>query len=485
MIVSLYTSRVVLQTLGVVDYGVYGVVGGVVAMFGFLNASMAGATSRFLTYELGKGDDIQLHKTFCMAFYEHLIIAAILLLICETVGLWFLNSKLDIPSERLAAANWVFQLSVLSMLITVTQVPYNASIISHEQMDIYAYVEMFNVGLRLLIVYLLKVLLYDKLMLFATLVFLVTTGIAMFYRYYCLRNYQECRLKLLWDNTLMKKMLSFSGWDLYGNMSGMARTQGVNMLLNMFFGPTVNAASAIATQVQGKVSAFVSAVSTAVKPQIIKYYAQGRYKEMVRLISDAIRLNYLILMFITVPLLVELPYILHLWLGVVPEHTVVFSSLTLLFNFYGNMSYTLVTGIHATGNILRPSLINGTLYLMVLPFTYIAFKSGFNLWWPYVFNVAAVVLGMLSNAYTLHLYVSEFSLRNFFLKDFFPCIVILAASVMICLFLKSITPDGFLGLLTTLFFSTIILIISGYFFLIPKSLSMAVIQKITKICKKG
>lgn len=485
MIVSLYTSRVVLQALGVVDYGIYGVVGGVVSMFGFINTSMSGATARFINYELGRGNKERLQLTFNMAFYEHLIIASVLFLICETFGLWFLNNKLVIPAERLFAANCVFQLSIFSMLLGVTQVPYSASIVAHENMSIYAYVEMVHVILKLLIVYLLSFFMFDRLIFFAVLIFILSYGIRFFYRLYCRRHFPECHLKLCWDSSLLKSMVSFSGWDLYGNMSVMARTQGVNMLLNMFFGPVMNAAASISTHVQSAVLKFASNVLTAVKPQIIKYYAQGNYREMVHLISNAVRLNYLILMFVTIPLLVELPYVLRLWLGIVPDYAVSFCAFTLLFNFYGNMSQTLVTGIHATGKIIRPSLINGSLYLMVVPFTYFAFKSGLSPWCPYAFNVVAVILGMFSNAYTLHLFVREFSFKKFFLGDLIPCVLTFVVCIICCTFFKQLLAEGFGRLVVTTILSCLILTAMGYFFLIPKSLSYKMVANIRgRLCKK-
>ena len=486
MLVALFTSRVVLQNLGVEDYGTYGVIGGVVAMFDFLNASMSGATSRFLTYELGRGEGHELSKTFSMAFFEHAIIAIIILLICETFGIWLLNNKLVIPPERMVAANWVFQLSLLSMMVTITQVPYNASIISHEKMDIYAYVEMAYVGLKLLAVYLLAVLSFDKLILYATLMLILSAGRAMFYRVYCARHYVECKIRLIWDTSLLKRMLTFSGWDLYGNMSVMARTEGVTLLLNIFFGPVVNAASSIATQVQGSVMKFATSVSTAVKPQIIKYYAQGKMKEMIGLMSNAIRLNFFILLFPTVPLIVSLPYVLQLWLGVVPEHTVIFCTLTLIFNFFANMSGTLVTGIHATGKNIRPSLINGSLYILVIPVSYVAFRLHADAWWPFLVNVIAVVLGMLSNAYTMNLYIQEFSVINFIKRDLIPCVMVFAACTGACLLLKPLLHDNFWGLIEMVIASSVLLVILGYYFLVPKSISNTIVNRLkTMVCKKG
>lgn len=484
MLVSLYASRVVLRTLGVEDYGIYGVVGGVVSMFGFINSSLAGATSRFFAFELGRGDHEQLIRTFSMAFYAHCLIALVILAICESVGIWFLNHRLVIPPERLMAANWVFQLSVLSMAVSVTQVPYNASIISHEQMNVFAYIEILNVFLRLLIVYLIQVLLFDKLVLYALLVLAVSLLIALLYRVYCVRHYPESHLRKIWDRKLLKQMLSFSGWDLYGHMSTIARTQGVNMLLNLFFGPVVNASSSIATHVQSAVMGFVSNVLTAIKPQIIKYYAQGERNEMVRLISNAVRLNYLILLFISVPLILEMGYVLKLWLGVIPGYCVEMCSLTLVFNFYGNMSSVLIIGIHATGRIIRPSLINGTLYLMVVPITYFAFKSGSNPWLPYLFNVLAVICGMLSNAYTLHLYIREFSLWKFISHDLCRCVFVFCMVTVVCTLMQRVVEEGVSRLIYTVALSTVTLSAMGYWLLIPRSLSSQIVQKVkNRLCK--
>lgn len=479
MLVSLYTSRIVLRVLGATDFGIFGVVGGVVAMFGFLNTSLAGATSRFLAFELGRGDRDRLSRTFCMAFYEHLAIAVLVMIICETFGIWFLNNKLVIPPERLPAANWVLQLSILSMMVSVTQVPYNSSIIAHEKMDVYAYVELANVFLRLLIVFLLKFILFDKLILYAVLTLCVSIAIAFTYRFYCARNFEECRVRIMWDAPLLKSMLSFSGWDLYGNMSVMARTQGVNMLINVFFGPVANAASSIVTSVQGAVMGFANNVLTAVKPQIIKYYAREETDNMLRLVSNTVRLNSLILMLINVPLIVELAYVIRIWLGEIPAYVLEFCVFTLLFNQFSNIASILVTGIHATGKIIRPSLINGTLYLMVIPFTWLAFRNGSDAWVPYMFNMTAAILGMMSNAYTLHLYIPGFSVWRFVYRDLLPCILAFLAAYIVCLLLHSVMAEGFARLIIIIFVSSAILLGIGYFVLIPKQLSRTIITKIS------
>ena len=289
--ISLYTSRIILQTLEVVDYGIYGVVGGIVTLFTFLNSSMAGATSRFLTFELGRGNPVRLHETFVSALILHVIIALVIVLAAETVGLWFLVHQLVIPPERLLAAHWVYQLSIVAMVINVTQVPYNASIIAHEKMQIYAYMEILNAVLKLLIVYLLVIWEGDKLIIYALLVVCVPIITAVIYRIYCSRNFQECKWAFIWKPTVLKPMLKFSGWDIYGNMSVLVRTEGVNILLNLFFGPALNAAANIAAKIQGVTTSFVMNVLIASRPQIVKQYAKGDWKEMVALIRDTLRIN--------------------------------------------------------------------------------------------------------------------------------------------------------------------------------------------------
>jgi O-antigen/teichoic acid export membrane protein len=480
MAVSLYTSRVILQTLGVSDYGIYGVVGGVVEMFTFINASMSGATSRFITYALGKKDKKLLDETFSMAFYEHLCIAGIILLIVESVGLWFLNYKMNIPADRMVAANWVLQFSCLSMVVGVTQVPYSASIIAHERMGIYAYVELANTFLRLLVVYLLVIGDFDKLILFGFLNLCVSILIAMTYRVYCKRNFAECTLRKVWRKDLFKQMISFSGWDLYGNMSVTARTQGVNMLLNLFFGPKMNAAASIAARVQGIIMGFANNVLTAVRPQIVKYYAQGEYHEMAHLMHNAIRVNFLILAFLSVPLIAEMHYVFHLWLGIVPAYTIIFCTFTLFFNFFANMSTVIVSGIHATGKIFRPSFINGSLYLLVVPVSYIGFKMGLDSWTSYAFNVGAVFIGMLSNAYTINMYVKEFKVKEFVFKDLIPCMFTLGVGFLSCLLTIKTMDESFIRLVLTCAVSIITLLIFGVILLVPKSLTKKIYFKVIR-----
>ena len=478
MLVSLYTSRVVLQALGVEDYGIYNVVGGVVAMLSFLNDSMSGATSRFITYELGRDDLKRLNQVFSTSLIIHIFIALLVFFVAETIGLWFLENKLIIPDHRMISARFVFHLSVISMMIGIIQVPYNAVIISHEKMDVYAYVGILNIFLRLLIVYMLVIGNYDKLIFYAVLQFIVSIIIILIYRIYCFKKYPETHFKFIIKKEYIYPMLNFSGWDLYGNASVMARTQGVNMLINVFFGPMLNAASGIASQVQGAVMGLANNLVTATRPQIVKLYAIGEYGTMIKLFRDSLKLSYMLLALMSIPLMCEMNFILHLWLGTVPEYAVIFGRYTLLFNFFANMSLLLACIIHATGKIKRISFINGSLYLMVIPFSFICYKLGANPEVAYIFNVIAVLFGMLSNAWTVHLYIPEFSFKKYVYNDFMRMIILLIITYYIVLNFIKFMDESFIRFVFTFLISASIILITGYLFLLSKDLKRSLYRQI-------
>ena len=328
--VGIYTSRVVLNTLGVEDYGICNVVGGVVSMLGFLNASLAGATSRFITFELGRGDRQRLADTFSSALIAHMGIALVVVLVAETAGLWFVTHKLVIPAERMTAALWVYHLSIAAAAISITQVPYTACVIAHERMGVYAYMEILNSVLKLLIVYVLLVGNFDKLKLYAVLTFLISATIAIIYRIYCIRMFDEAHFHWTINKAILRPMVSFSAWDVYGNLSVSANSQGTNMMLNMFFGPIVNAAAGVANTITGIISGFANNVTTAFRPQIVKQYAQGNISEMQQLLTNAAKFHLLLFMTLMIPLFIEIENVLRLWLGQVPPHAVQFCRATLL-----------------------------------------------------------------------------------------------------------------------------------------------------------
>lgn len=407
MVVSLYTSRVVLNTLGVEDYGIYGVVGGVVAMFSFLNSAMSGATSRFLTYEMGRGDTQRLKDTFSSALLVHIGIALIVFVLSETVGLWFLIHKLVIPDERMIAAHVVYQLSILSTMVSITQVPYNATIIAHEKMDIYAYVELLNVSLKLLIVFLLPVIGHDKLIVYGILIFAVSVLIAMTYRWYCFKRFQEVHFRFFWNKNIIYPMLSFTGWDLYGNMSVSWRQQGMNFLLNIFFGPALNAASSIATTIQGVISGLSGNISMAYRPQIIKNYASRNFDRMNELLVMSVKFTLTMFLMIAIPAFIEIETVLSLWLGIVPEYTATFFRLIILSNIFTVVNGIITIPIHATGNIKQISFYTGSIYLISLLPMYVALKMSYGPSAVYVFLIVSAILILIANLMILKSNVKE------------------------------------------------------------------------------
>ena len=444
--VGLLTSRVVLRVLGVDDFGVYNVVGGVVAMFSFINASMSGATSRFLTYGLGANDSEHLKKIFSVSLEIHVVISLFVLILAETIGLWFLNKKLDIPQESMYAANWVYQCSILTAIISITQVPYNAAIIAHENMDVFAGVEIVNSILKLLIVFILYITVRDKLMIYGFLTLGVALIIALIYRIYCLRHYWECKFSLTNDRTLIKPMFSFFGWDLYGNLSTIMRTQGVNMLINIFFGVIANTAYGIAMQVQNAVGAFSSNIVTAVRPQIIKNYASGEYDAMKHLIYTSSRYIFMLLLAISMPIIIEMNFILEVWLGEVPVYSVWFCRLTILFLFFSTLSVIMVTGVHATGRIKIPSFVNGSIYLSVVPISYIAFKYGGSIYIPFICNAIFVFFGCCINLYTIRRFITQFTFSSYFSEVLLRCTLATFCSTIIPIIVYLLIPSGWLRL---------------------------------------
>lgn len=414
MLVGLYTSRVALQVLGVSDYGIYGVVGGIVVFMGFLNGAMSGATSRFLTYELGRGIEGKLKETFVSAFWVHLIIAVIIFVLAETVGLWFLYNKLVIPDVRMDAAFWVYQFSVASAVLGITQVPYNASVISHEDMDLYAYIEIANVLLKLLIVYLLMVITIDKLILYAALYFAVSFGIAMYYRWYCIHYYEESHLTLTWDKEIVNKMLKFCGWDLYGNGCVVAKQQGINFLVNMFFGVTLNAGISIASVVSGTLSGFTSNITLALRPQIIKNYAQKDCIAMQNLMSQGIKYIILLQACCTIPFVLEADYVFHLWLDIVPPYAVLFCQWMFIASLFSASNGILIVAIHATGRIKYLSYISGSISVIQLPILYLLYLNGQNPAWAYILGVFGGTAMVVVNTFIAKYNISSLSVRRLF-----------------------------------------------------------------------
>lgn len=376
MLISLYTSRVILRTLGVEDYGIYNVVGGIVAMMGILNGAMSVATQRYLTYELGTGDEERLRKVFCASLLIYLMLCVILLFLAETVGVWFLNTHLIIPDNRINAANWVFQFSIIASINSLLTNPYNASIIAHEHMNVYAYVSIVDVLLKLLVVYLLPIIPFDRLAIYGLLILICQLIITMIYRVYCMKNFKECKFSIRTDRKLFVQILSFSWWNLFGSVALLLKTQGLNVVINMFFSPAVNASRGIAVQISHAVSQFFSNFYTAFRPQITKYYAQKDLNNMFRLVTLSSRYSYYLIFLITMPLLLETPQIISLWLGQSPDYSVVFTRLIILISVVDAMAHPLMTVVQAVGKLKLYQSVLAPLLLLNVPLSYFALRYG-------------------------------------------------------------------------------------------------------------
>lgn len=423
--VSLYTSRVVLNVLGIEDYGLYNVIGGVVAMLSFLNGALSGATSRFLSYELGKGNAQSLKETFATIFSIHVVFAIIIAVVLEIAGCWFVANKLLIPDGRFSTAFFVFHFSVAVCVINLVRLPFHAAIVSHERMDAFAYISIFDVIMKLVIVLLLQVVDFDKLCAYAVLVFVIDVLSSSLYFGFAAKNFPECGLKFKVNKAIAKPVLAFSGWDLYGNISVVARSHGLNILQNTFFGTVVNAATGISNQVLVAIMGFAENFLVAVKPQIIKSYAANELERFKVLVINSSKYCTLLLFLISFPVLLEAQFILEIWLVKVPDYAVIFCQLAIVNNWISIMFRPIVFGVHATGNAKRISLINGSIYLSVLPLSYILLRMGGSPIIPFILNIVLLFIGQaLFSLATFKRYVSEFSIKEFVLQSMVKCFVI-------------------------------------------------------------
>lgn len=387
MLVTLYTARVVLATLGEDDYGIYNVIGGVVVLFSFLNTAMNNATQRFLSFEIGRKDNEQLKRTFCMSINCHALLAAVIFVLAETIGLWFVWSQLNIPIERHNAAIWVYQFTILTFVLSILRVPYNASIIAHERMSFYAYISIVEVLLNLGIVFLLINATIDKLILYAALKFLVTLVFWILFYAFCKKSFSSCSYNFFWDNSLLKKLLSFSSWSMICGGSVLVSQNGNNILLNIFSGIAVNAAYGIANQVSAAIYGFVSNFQMAFQPQIVKLYAEKKIEEQHLLINRASFFSFYLLLIISLPFIINADFVLTSWLSNVPNYAVEFCQWMLIYSLIDAIQAPLWMAINATGNIKVYSIWSSSLNILSLPATWVILTFGYSPIWVFIVRV--------------------------------------------------------------------------------------------------
>lgn len=444
MVVSLYTSRVILNALGVEDFGIYNVVGGVVAMFTVISGSLSAAISRFITYELGKGDQSKLNKIFSASVTIQLALSLIIVVLIESVGVWFLTAKMTIPADRMVAANWVLQFSIITFVINLISVPYNAAIIAHERMSAFAYISILEAVCKLAIAFLIMVSPMDKLVFYAILMCAVSVLIRFTYGHYCKKHFTECTYHFHWDIDILKKMFGFAGWNFIGASSAVLRDHGGNIVINLFYGPSVNAARGIAIQVNNAIMGFVSNFMTALNPQITKSYASGDREYMMTLLFQGARLSFYMLLLLSLPVLVNTHYILVLWLKLVPEHAVFFVQLILVFAMSESISNPLITAMLATGKIRNYQIVVGGLQMMNLPISYVCLRLGCI---PETVLIVAIVISqccLVARLYMLRGMIGLSSIQ-YLKKVYFNVIVVALLSLAVPGLLSKCVEESFLS----------------------------------------
>lgn len=430
MAISLFTSRVILNTLGVEDYGIYNVVGGVVTMFGFINGSMSSATQRYITFALGKEDKNRLQKVFSTTLQIHTLIAGIIVLLGETIGLWFLYNIIQIPADRMDAAFWILQCSIMSTVIMIISVPYNADIIAHEKISAFAYISILEVILKLAIVYMLVVFPFDKLILFAFFMLAVQLLICFCYSIYCNRHFEETKYKHVCDKDLFKEMIEFAGWSMFGNLSAILYGQGLNILLNVFFGPVVNAARAVALQVQNAIQGFVGNFQMAINPQITKTYARGDMSDMHKLMFRSARFSFFLLFFLSLPVLFETNFILTIWLKTVPENTVTFLRIIICTSLIYSLANPLIIANQATGKVKKYQAVCGTILLLILPISYVCLLLGCPAYTVFIVHFIIESVTQVARMIMLRPLIG-IRLRDYFQHIYAKVLLVVAVSVFL------------------------------------------------------
>ena len=454
MLVSLYTVRVVLSVLGATDYGIYNVVAGVVTMFSFLSGAMATASQRFFSFAMGKGDSAGLKKTFSVTLSIYVVLFIAIFILAETVGLWFVSYHLVIPPERMTAAFWIYQAAVVSFMFTLITTPYMAAIIAHENMNVYAYVSIVEAVLKLAVVFALMIIPQDKLIVYGALMLFVAMVNTTLYRLYCRKHYEECKFKLVWDKGMFKEIFSYSGWNLFGASVGIFKNQLVNILLNQFYGPVVNAARAVSLQVSNAVTSFSQSFCSAMNPQIVKTYAAENKKDCMDLVFKGSKFTFYLLFIFALPLILEMHYVLSLWLKNLPDFAVLFTILTLVDVLVDSMSRTIIMLAQATGKIkLYQSVVGGILRLN-LPVSYIALKLGAEAYCVLIIAIAMTLISSIVRVFILRR-LTEFSILDFIKKAIIPIILVTLFASILPYFAREHFDEGFLRLCITSLISVI------------------------------
>lgn len=470
MIVSLYTVRVLLNTLGQLDYGLYNVTGGIIVMFSFLTHVLTSASQRFFSYELGTGDSDKLSKTFSVILMFYIIVVCAIIILAETIGLWFLHHKMTIPPDRVLAVDWIYQFSILTFCWKILTAPHQAIIISNEKMSIYAQIGIAEVLLQLCLVLSLQYVYQDRLIIYGAFMFCIALLVNGIYICYSHIKYKYIRFIFTWDKALIKTIISYSGWTLFGALASVARSQGINIILNVYFSPLINTARGIAHNVNSSVSSFAGNFYVAVKPQIVKYYAQQDLVLCYNLIFKSTKFSYCLIFALTFPTFVYVPEILTLWLGEYPVYTVLFTRLILVVSLVESLANPLITFNQATGNIKIFQIIVSLLYIVNLPLSIVAFEIGYG---PTAAFIISILISICANASRLIIINRQhaFPLISYCSKVLFPLLVTTLLCVIMGIAWRQFSPcaHSILNLLGNVSITIIMCGIGAWFVALNKS----------------
>lgn len=483
MVLSFLTTRVVLEKLGASDYGINNVVGGFVSMFTMLNSILQTGTRRFLGISIGKGDQTELNKTFSTAVVIHLVIGLVVILLLESVGLWFINNKLNIEAERMVAANWVFQFSIVSVFLGITQTPYTAIVTIHEKFNIYALMSIFDVVAKLVILFLLVYIPGDKLIIYSALITCINAISIIVYRLYCIKQFEECTTPISLNKQLFKEMLTFSGWGTLGHLTVVLNNQGTSILLNIFFNTVMNAARGLAGTVNFTIDQLINGFLTAAQPQLVKYYGKGDLKSFHTLIYNVSQYTLFLLALIGVPAILEIDYVLKLWLGEVPEYTSAFIKISIICSIISYSNYMINYGITASGKIKELNTLSMPIYLLTLPLIYIVLKLGFSPIYAYWISSLPPILSFIVNLYILNK-STGFNSKEYFIKVFFKTILLIIVSCIVPYLVQELMEQGLVRFLVVCSISCISTITILWCFALNKETKAMVLAKFNNIIRK-
>ena len=459
LIISLYTSRLLLNALGIVDYGIYNVVGGIVTLFTFVTGAMSTSSQRYITFALGQQDEQRLKEVFRSSLQVFVLLSLIILLLSETIGLWFLYYKMTIPAERMTAAFWVYQISILSCVLGMLVIPFRAEIIAHERMNAFAFISIMDVVLKLFIVIIISLMDDERLIFYAVLMFFITFLNNIIYMVYCKKQFKEINYKMVFNKPLLKEMGNFAGWSLIGNLAGVLSNHGVNILLNMFFGPAINAARGIAIQVQGTIQGFIINFQMAVNPQITKTYATNDLNRMHNLIIASSKFSFFLLFFLTLPIILETNQILVLWLKLVPEHTINFIRIIFFIMLIDTLANPLIIANQATGKIKKYQTVVGGILLSIVPISYIALKLGSKPEMVFIIQLIIAIIAQIARVIMIRPLIN-ISYRKYFKDIVFRSVIVMIVASILPIYIYEQMDENLLRLMCVVICCSVSIIIT-------------------------